>query len=263
MKETLRRLVKAVFSIVPKRYRLHAQTAGRAVLGMPATIFGFLRSEKIGSYDERMTSSADENERSGRSRENPLEAYFDAHTTGRGIWKWRHYFDVYHRHFSKFVGKEVHILEIGIFSGGSLGMWKEYFGPRCRIYGVDVSDACKEYEDDTVKVFVGDQADRSFWKRFKKEVPVIDIVIDDGGHKPHQQIATFEELLPHMRGGGVYVCEDVVFPFNRFQCYMNGFTQRPECAQSGRGTLVGRTKSNSTYCDVGELLPIRGGGRED
>jgi SAM-dependent methyltransferase len=237
MKETLRRWVKAVFGIVPKRYRLHAQTAGRAVLGVPATILGFLRSENIMSYDEG-TLSDDESKRLGVTEDNPLESYFDAHTTGRGIWKWRHYFDIYHRHFSKFIGKEVHILEIGIFSGGSLGMWKEYFGPGCRVYGVDLSEACKAYEDDTVKVFVGDQADRSFWKRFKKEVPVIDIVIDDGGHKPHQQIATFEELLPHLRGGGVYVCEDVVYPFNRFQSYMNGFTQRLNAHNQGEEPLL-------------------------
>ena len=133
MKEMLRRLVKAFKSIVPKRYRLHAQTAGRAVLGMPATILGFLRSENMVSDDERKTLPDGENERPGSTRDNPLESYFDAHTTGPGIWKWRHYFDIYHRHFSKFVGKEVHILEIGIFSGGSLGMWKEYFGPQCRV----------------------------------------------------------------------------------------------------------------------------------
>jgi len=32
---------------------------------------------------------------------NPLEAYFDAHIEGPGIWKWRHYFDVYDRHLEK------------------------------------------------------------------------------------------------------------------------------------------------------------------
>ena len=130
-------------------------------------------------------------------------------------------------------------------------MWKEYFGPQCRVYGVDLSDACKAYEDDTVKVFVGDQADRSFWQRFKKEVPVIDIVIDDGGHKPHQQIATLEEMLPHVRGGGVYLCEDVVFPFNRFQCYMNGFTHRLNAHIQGAEPLL--AVPNATQRAVGSV----------
>src|SRR4051794_15999110 len=59
-----------------------------------------------------------------------IEEYWDAHTDGPGIWKFRHYFEIYHRHFSKFIGTEVHVAEIGVYSGGSLNMWKEYFGPK-------------------------------------------------------------------------------------------------------------------------------------
>jgi hypothetical protein len=54
-------------------------------------------------------------------------------------------------------------------------------------------------------VFVGDQADRSFWKRVKQEVPNLGVVIDDGGHIPEQQIVTLEEMFPHLRPGGVYL----------------------------------------------------------
>ncbi len=139
------------------------------------------------------------------------------------MWKWTHYLDIYHRHFSKFRGRAVHVLEIGIYSGGSLDMWKHYFGPRCRVYGVDIEPACKAYEGDSVKVFVGDQADRAFWRRVKEQAPAIDVVIDDGGHQAHQQIATLEELLPHLRGGGVYLCEDVHGAFAGFASYMSGF----------------------------------------
>jgi hypothetical protein len=63
-----------------------------------------------------------------------LLRYFNEHTTGRGIWKFNHYFEIYERHFSRFRGQEVHILEIGVYSGGSLEMWQKYFGPQCRIY---------------------------------------------------------------------------------------------------------------------------------
>src|SRR5262245_54320107 len=74
---------------------------------------------------------------------NPLEEYFDSHTQGACIRKWRHYFEIYHRHFRKFVGQNVHVLEIGIYSGGSLEMWRSYFGPQARIYGVDIEEACR------------------------------------------------------------------------------------------------------------------------
>jgi Methyltransferase domain len=159
-----------------------------------------------------------------RSR-NTLEQFFDARTEGRGIWKWRHYFEIYDRHFSKFVGKDVHMLEIGIYSGGSLEMWKHYFGPRAHIYGVDIEPVCKSYEDPQTKIFIGDQADRLFWQRFKEDVPKLDIVVDDGGHEPDQQIATMEALLPHLRPGGVFLCEDITFETNPFAEYVLQFAR--------------------------------------
>src|SRR5579864_8038519 len=140
---------------------------------------------------------------------NPLREFFDSHQEGRGIWKWNHYFDIYHQHFSRFRGRNVRVLEIGIYSGGSLEMWRDYFGSGCQIYGVDIEPACKAYERDSVKVFIGDQGDRNFWKKFKQEVPAVDIVIDDGGHLTEQQIITFEELLPHLQPNGIYLCEDL------------------------------------------------------
>jgi len=153
---------------------------------------------------------------------NPLENYFDHNTTGPGIWKWRHYFEIYHRHLARFIGQEVHILEIGIYSGGSLGMWRQYLGDRCHVYGVDIEPACKAYERDGVRVFIGDQSDRSFWQQVKKEVPVLHIVVDDGGHEAPQQIPTLEELFPHLQPGGVYMCEDLHGPFNPFVAYLHG-----------------------------------------
>jgi 23S rRNA U2552 (ribose-2'-O)-methylase RlmE/FtsJ len=140
---------------------------------------------------------------------------------GPGIWKWNHYFEIYDRHFRQFRGQEVHVLEIGIYSGGSLDMWRDYFGPKAVIYGVDIEPACRIYEKDGVKIFIGDQADRSFWREFRRKVPILDIVIDDGGHQPEQQIVSVEELLPFLRPGGVYFCEDVHGAYNQFASYIH------------------------------------------
>ncbi len=156
---------------------------------------------------------------------NPLLSYFNAHSEGAGIFKWLHYFDIYHRHFGKFVGREVHVMEVGVYSGGSLSMWKEYFGPRCRIWGIDVEKACLAYRDERTEVLIGDQADRAFWSRVKQAVPVVDILIDDGGHEPEQQRVTLEEMLPHVRPGGVYLCEDIHDLHGRsnpFAAYVHG-----------------------------------------
>ncbi len=155
---------------------------------------------------------------------NPLRSYFESHTTGRGIWKGRHYFDIYVRHLARFVGHQVHVAEIGIYSGGSLEMWRNYFGADSTIYGVDIEDACRAYEDEGVRTFVGDQGDRRFWNRFKAEVPFLDVVIDDGGHAPEEMRVTFEELLPMMRPGGVYICEDILND-NTFLAYLGGLAR--------------------------------------
>ena len=133
-----------------------------------------------------------------------LVKFFDGRQTGPGIWKWRHYFPIYERHFEKFRGREVHFLEIEIYSGGSLDMWREYLGPRAYIYGVDIEPSCKAYEGNRTRIFIGDQADPKFWADFRQQVPILDAVLDDGGHVFHQQVATVNELLPHLRPGGVF-----------------------------------------------------------
>jgi len=150
------------------------------------------------------------------STKNPLWDYFQNHRTGRGIWKWEHYFEIYNRHLSRFVGRSPSVLEIGIYSGGSLEMWRSYFDKGCHIYGVDIEPACKSYETENVSIFIGDQADRSFWSTFKRQFNGIDVLIDDGGHTVVQQRVTLEEMLPFIRPGGVYLCEDIHGDFNTF-----------------------------------------------
>jgi hypothetical protein len=176
------------------------------------------------SHDYRSRDIRSEGDH-GPSSANPLWDYFQSHNDGRGIWKWEHYFDIYHRHFARFVGRTVDVLEIGIYSGGSLQMWRSYFGDKSHIYGVDIEEACKEYENDNVSVFIGDQADRTFWKQFNDSVQGIDILIDDGGHSPEQQQVTLEEMLPRLRLGGVYVCEDIHLSFNSFADFAIGLVR--------------------------------------
>lgn len=197
--------------------RLLSSTIGKHLVGMR-------RGLRFGR-DQQEWSSLSAIQFSPTHADGSLLRYFNEHKTGRGIWKFNHYFEIYERHFSRFRGQEVHILEIGVYSGGSLEMWQKYFGPRCRIYGLDIEPTCKAYENESVQIFIGDQADRNFWKHFKREVPVLDIVIDDGGHAPEQQIVTLEELLPHLRSGGVYLCEDVVNVFNEYSSYVHGLAQ--------------------------------------
>ena len=144
----------------------------------------------------------------GDAEPNPLVTWFVKHS-GRGIHKVDGYLDVYHRHFSRYRGRSPVLLEIGVSFGGSLAMWHDYFGPGCHVYGVDIAPECKAFSDETTTIIIGDQADRAFLARLRAEVPRPDILIDDGGHRMEQQIATFEELYPHLADDGVYACEDL------------------------------------------------------
>ena len=139
---------------------------------------------------------------------NDLEKYFK-NNTGRVINKWSQYFDVYDRHFSQYRGKEIVLLEIGTFHGGSLQMWKSYFGDKAKIYGIDINPNCKEVEEENIEIFIGSQSDRNFLREVKSKIPPIDILIDDGGHTMLQQIVSFEELFGHVKPDGVYLCEDI------------------------------------------------------
>jgi len=139
---------------------------------------------------------------------NPLADYFFGNT-GRLIYKWQGYFEIYHRHFAQFRGRSPVVLEIGVFHGGSLQMWRDYFGPGARIVGIDVDPRCRQFEEAQINVLIGDQQDRAFLAEVRRLLPRVDIVIDDGGHTMGQQITSFEELYPHLQPRGVYLCEDI------------------------------------------------------
>jgi 23S rRNA U2552 (ribose-2'-O)-methylase RlmE/FtsJ len=160
-----------------------------------------------------------------RPATNPLTDYFQGQTTGPGILKPLHYFEVYHRHLAKFVGRSVNVVEIGVYSGGSLAMWQHYFGARAHLYGVDIEQECRRHQSEHVDIIIGDQGDPAFWADFRRRVPTVDVVLDDGGHQAHQQIPTLEGLLPHMADGGVYICEDVGGVDNGLHAYVEGLSR--------------------------------------
>ncbi len=139
---------------------------------------------------------------------NDLEKYF-RNNPGNLIHKYDHYFEIYDRHFSRFRGKPIVLLEVGVYHGGSLQMWKAYFGPDAKIYGIDINPECKKFEEPGIEIFIGSQSDRAFLRDVKQKIPKVDILIDDGGHTMDQQIVTFEEMFEHVKGEGVYLAEDL------------------------------------------------------
>ena len=118
------------------------------------------------------------------------------------------YFDVYEDHFSKFRGKNITFVEIGVFNGGSLRIWKNYFGSNSRIIGIDINPECKKFANDGIEIYIGNQSDPLFWENFFKEVGNVDIILDDGGHTNLDQIITTVKCVDKINDGGVLMVED-------------------------------------------------------
>ena len=123
--------------------------------------------------------------------------------------KYRNYFPIYEKLFSKFVNKKITFVEIGVFSGGSLFMWRKYFGKDARIIGIDLNSDAKRFEKDGFEIFIGNQSDENFWKVFFEKVGDVDIILDDGGHTNFQQIVTACCCAPHIKDNGILAVEDV------------------------------------------------------
>ena len=180
--------------------------------------------------------------------------------------KWMHYFEAYDRFFSKYRGKDITILEIGVFKGGSLQMWKKYFNTsnnKVRVYGIDVDPACKMLEEENIEIFIGSQEDREFLRKVKREIGKVDILIDDGGHTMNQQIVTFEELFDLVDEEGIYLCEDThtsymenyggIYGGNTFIEYSKNLIDFIHVQYSETDELVRNKYSDEikfiTYCD--------------
>jgi SAM-dependent methyltransferase len=127
----------------------------------------------------------------------------------RAIHKWKHYFPAYETHFGRFVNRPITFIEIGCGRGGSLQMWKRYFGPHARIIGIDIRPEVKQFEEDQIEIRIGDQSDTSFLESVIQEFGTPDVVLDDGSHVMDHLVKTFHYLYPRTAPDGVYLVEDL------------------------------------------------------
>lgn len=96
------------------------------------------------------------------------------------------------------------LIEIGIFDGGSLKMWEEYYS-NAIIYGIDILDK-NQYETERIKIFTANQSKRSELENIISKIGKVDVIIDDGGHTMEQQQISLATLITFTR---YYVIEDL------------------------------------------------------
>jgi len=140
--------------------------------------------------------------------------------------KWNHYFDIYEKFLHKYIDKEVTLVEVGIYQGGSLFMRKDYLGEKARIIGIEANEDAKYFEKYGFEIFIGDQSDENFWNSFWKKVGDVDVIIDDGAHKFCHQIMTCENSLDHIKEDGFVIVEDI---HTNYYDNTNDFWGRQDC----------------------------------
>jgi predicted O-methyltransferase YrrM len=120
----------------------------------------------------------------------------------------RRFLWVYQAHLAPLRDKAISLLEIGVFGGASLRMWRDYF-PGGRIFGIDVNPSAWHHADERIEIFIGDQTDTDFLDSVVRLTGPLDVVVDDGGHEAAQQITTLLHLWPRLKPGGMYAVEDI------------------------------------------------------
>jgi len=125
----------------------------------------------------------------------------------------------YLSHYEKYFGNPETVqkfVEIGLQRGKewrfedlllpSMRVWHDYFD-KAFFYGFDIKEL--KPISDRMYLHVGDQGNLQDLIDFSNEVgDGIDILLDDGSHKPTHQLATFAVFWPKISRGGVYVIED-------------------------------------------------------
>lgn len=120
--------------------------------------------------------------------------------------------EVFSKLFSAFRDKECAVFEIGIGQGGSLQLWRDYFGQKARIYGIGLEGAFETLKNDLkldhIEIFLCNQSNQDLLRKIADGIKTIDIVIDDGSHECPDQISSFETLFPYLSNRGIYLVED-------------------------------------------------------
>ena len=126
------------------------------------------------------------------------------------------YLDFYARFLEPWRQSPVRVMEIGVFNGASVRMWRDYF-PKGQIIGVDIDPRTQAYAGERIEIHWGDQGDPAALAQLALRLGPLDVIIDDGSHIWPHQIQTLQALLPCLRPGGLYILEDLHTSYARWK----------------------------------------------
>lgn len=143
-----------------------------------------------------------------------LPYLYEHYNEREGFHHWFEFGDYYEKHLHTFKDKSVvHMLEIGVQSGGSSRIWRQYFGGKLQYTGVDINPACAQFADLSagIRIEIGSQLNTSFLDHVcRTHRGPFDVIIDDGGHTTEMMLTSLRTLWPCLAPGGVYAIEDTL-----------------------------------------------------
>ena len=118
------------------------------------------------------------------------------------------YLSTYEALFGALRHEPIRLLELGVKSGGSLLLWRDYF-ENGTIVGLDTNAVTLEDPTGWIRIFQGRQEDRTVLDAIGREAGPFDIVIDDASHVAELARISFWFIFRrYLKPGGVYVIED-------------------------------------------------------
>lgn len=122
----------------------------------------------------------------------------------------------YEEKFFPFKDKKINLVEIGVRSGASICLWKNYFS-NAIIYGVDdLSDKNNHnilvndewVSGENIHYIIGDAYSEEISKKIETK---IDILIDDGPHTLESHNKLIDLYIPKMKKNGIIIIEDISY----------------------------------------------------
>lgn len=113
----------------------------------------------------------------------------------------------YDKEFNKLRNSPLRLLEIGVYKGASIRMWREYF-PHAEIHCIDINRIDLSNLNN-VHMHIVDCDKKEDLQKEAAALGFFDIIIDDGGHTMRQQQNAFEIFWHQLKSGGTFIMEDM------------------------------------------------------
>ena len=127
------------------------------------------------------------------------------------------YIDGFYDSFlSKYEKTPISFLEIGVGSGESTRLWKDYFYKGSKIFAGDIAPF--NHIEGVTSIF-GDMYSSEKASKFPDKC--LDLIIDDGPHSEESFILLMERYFPKLKEGGNLVIEDIIISEDRKSTRLN------------------------------------------